>query len=50
MKKFRGPAFVYVRRATVQDLQELARIRGQFGPFFECATANRMTVRTTLTP
>ena len=47
-------AFVFVRRATAVldplDLTRLGRIREQFGPFFNRATDNRMTVRTTLTP
>jgi len=46
-------AFVFVRRASAvqdpQDLARLGRIREQFGPFFNRATENRMTVRTTLT-
>src|SRR5688572_208173 len=46
-------AFVLVRRPGAvldpQDLARLARIREQFGPFFNRATENRMTVRTTLT-
>ena len=47
-------AYVFVRRASAvespQDLARLANIREQFGPFFNRATENRMTVRTTLTP
>ena len=47
-------AYVFVRRPGAvldpQDLARLARIREQFGPFFNRATENRMTVRTTLTP
>ncbi len=45
---------MFVRRATAvldpQDLTRLGRIREQFGPFFNRATEDRMTVRTTLTP
>ena len=45
-------AFVLVRRPGAvldpQDLARLGRIREQFGPFFNRATENRMTVRTTL--
>jgi hypothetical protein len=47
-------AYVFVRRAGAvpgpQDLARLARIREEFGPYFNRATENRMTVRTTLTP
>jgi hypothetical protein len=47
-------AYVLVRRATAahdpQDLAKLGRIREQFGPFFNRATENRMTLRTTLAP
>jgi hypothetical protein len=47
-------AYVFVRRPSAvldpQDLARLVRIREQFGPFFNRATENRMTVRTTLTP
>ena len=45
-------AFVFVRRPNAvldpQDLARLGRIRQQFGPFFNRATENRMTVITTL--
>jgi hypothetical protein len=47
-------AFVYVRRPnTFQDpraLTRLGRIREEFPAFFNRATENRMTLRTTLTP
>jgi hypothetical protein len=47
-------AYVFVRRPGAvldpQDLARLGRIREQFGPFFNRATENRMTLRTTLTP
>jgi len=47
-------AFVFVRRPgavlDARDLTRLARIREEFGPFFNRATGNRMTVRTTLAP
>jgi hypothetical protein len=47
-------AYVFVRRPSAvldpQDFARLVRIREQFGPFFNRATENRMTVRTTLTP
>ena len=52
--KVHRQAYVFVRRATAvldpQDLTRLGRIREQFGPFFNRATEDRMTVRTTLTP
>lgn len=47
-------AFIFVRRASAvldqRDLTRLRAIRDEFGPFFNRATENRMTVRTTLTP
>lgn len=47
-------AFVFVRRPgavlDARDLTRLTRIREEFGPFFNRATGNRMTVRTTLAP
>jgi len=47
-------AFVFVRRPSAvldpRDLTRLVRIREEFGPFFNRATSNRMTVRTTLAP
>lgn len=47
-------AFVFVRRASAvldqADLRRLRRIREEFPAFFNRATENRMTVRTTLSP
>ena len=47
-------AFVFVRRPSAvldsRDLTRLARIRAEFVSFFNRATENRMTVRTTLAP
>lgn len=47
-------AYVFVRRPGAvldsRDLTRLARIREEFGPFFNRATGQRMTVRTTLAP
>lgn len=47
-------AFVFVRRPGAvldpRELTRLARIREEFAPFFNRATGNLMTVRTTLAP